>query len=218
MRLLPLLPGAFSSIWTLEVPQSERREAQQAILERDGHRCRFCGHRATGGHAIVRLIREGEPGERVTACPLCETVLRFRQVCSDRELSVIWLPEMSQAALNSVIRAIHLTFHEMGEAVWLGSVPRHDSPTVRVAYRAYAALANRTEAAERRIGTSSPTELAAALAGLRTDAPAWHHDLPGALRLLHRGRRFRAGEDIYPEIVAAWSRDAASGLSWESSR
>jgi hypothetical protein len=41
--------------------------------------------------------------------------------------------------------------------------------------------------------------------------------LPGALRLLHRGRRFRAGQDIYPEIVATWSRDAASGQSQEGS-
>ena len=142
----------------------------------------------------------------VTACALCQASWRLSCDTAAQEMALIWLPGVSQAALNCLVRAIHLTFHRSGEAAHLASKPSHDTHELRAAYRAYVALAQQTEPLQSRIGIASPQELAAALMELAPEDYERRGSLLGGIRLLHRGRRFDDGRDVYPEILESWSQ------------
>jgi predicted transcriptional regulator len=72
-------------------------------------------------------------------------------------------------------------------------------------YYARVALAAREDAAASRLGSSKPSELAEALRQLPASIRARQSDLLAGLRVLPRGRFFAGDEDIYPNIVRAWS-------------
>ena len=83
--------------------------------------------------------------------------------------------------------------------------PTSDAPALRSAFNSYRALAGRMAQARSRIGTTSPRELGEALIGLPPAALAKGDALTGGLRLLSRGRLFRDGEDVYPDLLDAWT-------------
>jgi intracellular multiplication protein IcmJ len=208
MRFLPLGLLPHPSAWATEPDEAGREELAEQVFERDHHACRFCGHRAARWQAVFHLDGDHDNwsrGNLVTACPLCHGAqhLGRRTVCD--EMVLIWLPDVSQAALNCIVRRIHLVLHAHGEAPHLGQTPRSQTPRVHAALRAYHGLAAEAATVEDRIHTSNPRDLGAALLTLK---PSERGQLPGALdgiRLLHRGRHFVRGRDVYPEILAAWS-------------
>jgi len=184
-----------------------------SVFERDRHACRFCGHAAAGWQEVFH--RDGDhdnwgADNLVTACPLCHAVQHLGRPNVLQEQVLIWLPEMSQAALNCVVRCIHLTLHAHGEPAHGGELPRSDDPTVYAALRAYQALQAEARTLERRIHTSNPRELGAVLLDLSPYAHSRQAELLGGIRLLHRGRDFRAGRDVYPKMLAAWAEGAAA--------
>lgn len=182
MRLLPLMPSISSKPWAAG----------------QGTSCRFCGFTASASTGFVAQ-------DSVTACALCQASWRLSYDTAAQEMALIWLPCVSQSALNCLVRAIHLTFYRSGEAAHMASKPSHDTHELRAAYRAYAALAEQTAPLQSRIGLASPQELAAALMGLAPEDYERRVALLGGIRILHRGRRFEDGRDVYPEILESWS-------------
>jgi len=180
MRLLPLAPSILSSPWS----------------ERPGP-CQFCGFNGLTGFAAQEDTQE-------VACTLCQSAWRLDADTAIQEIALIWLPSISQAALNCLVRAIHLTFHRHGEPSHMACKPSSDTPQLRAAYRAYKSLAMRMEHVENTLGLVSPKDLAAALMGLSTSDYERRASLLGGLRLLHRGRYFQGGLDIYPKILDSW--------------
>lgn len=208
MRFLPMAPSAHPSAWAIEPDETGREEFARQVFERDNHTCRFCGHRAVNWQAVFHLDGDHDNWtleNLVTACTLCHGGQHLGRPTVCEEMMLIWQPDISQAALNCIVRRIHLTLHAHGEPAYMGQTPRVQNADVYAALRAYHGLAAEAVTLERRIHTSDPRHLGAALL---TFQPSERGQLPGALggiRLLHRGRFYVRGRDLYPGILRAWS-------------
>lgn len=207
MSRLPLILAADRLRWRQDPPEVEGEVANK-VFERDGHTCRFCDFHAPGHQEVMRL--DSGPASTsldpfVTACPLCHECQYLGRDTVEQSFAVIWLPDVSQAVLNHLVRAVHIVLHAFGEPAHMGERPVTDTPPVRSAFNAYRALATRMDAALRRIGTTSPRELGAALLSLPPALAPRRRELAGGVRLLSRGRLFRDGRDVYPDLLEAWT-------------
>lgn len=202
MRLLPLVLSAHPSAWNADAggPQRERTVSPDSS-------CQFCGFRAPGWQEPFHLNGDHDdtPGNLAVACVLCSLTLHLGRPTIDAEATLIWLPEMSQAALNAIARRIHRGLQAQGEPPHMDRRPQSDTPELRALYCAFTALRERGIAAQGRLGTTSPRALGAALLGLDAAAYERRASLLGGTRLLPRGRLYRDGEDVYPQLLEAFN-------------
>lgn len=174
--------------------------------------CRFCGFEA--GDWQERFHCNGDHADDsaaniVPACPLCHLAQHPERPQIDAEARLIWMPEMSQAGLNCLVRGLHLTLHSHGHQVDLRRPPRDAAPRLVAAFRAFHALRERAAPAIDRLGSNSFAELGAALLDLRPDRYEGRADLLAGLRLLPLGQLYRGGRNIYPEMLTAWAAKPA---------
>ena len=207
MRLLPLGLTANAASWRLEAA-SPAGEQTALALARDGHACRFCGL-ASGPWAEI-LHRNGDHADDsldnlATACPACHACQHLGRDGSDQEYLVVWLPHLTQAALNHLMRGIHHVFLEHGEAAHMTPPPSQNTFALRSAYAAYRELAACASIAQANLGTSSPRLLGEALLGLPPSAASRAAALVDGLRLMSRGRLLRNGVDVYPDCLECWA-------------
>jgi intracellular multiplication protein IcmJ len=216
MRFLPLIPSAHPSAWTTEPDEVGREDIANQVFDRDSHACRFCGHCTIGWQEVFHLDGDHENwtvDNLVTACTLCHAAQHLGRVTVGQELTLIWLPDVSQAALNCIVRRIHLTLYANGEPAHMAEPPRSEERRVHAAIRAYQGLATEAAALEGRIHTSNPRHLGAALLDLAGADRERLLSAMGGIRLLHRGRYLHQGRDIYPEILSAWSSAAPRAVT-----
>jgi intracellular multiplication protein IcmJ len=202
MRLLPLVPTAHPSAWPAGGGSGARREAD-LLLQTP---CRFCGLIAAGWQEPFHLNgdhTDDSAANVVAGCALCHLVQHLDRPAIEDEAVLIWLPEMSQAALNAVVRRTQLVFHVHGEPPSMDRRPSIGTSALRTAFRTYQELSRRSEAALARLGSASPRDLGAALLSLPKAAQERRRELLGGLRLLGRGRLFRGGRDVYPQLLDA---------------
>lgn len=164
--------------------------------------CRFCGLDAPGWQELFHLNGdqdEVDASNTVSSCVLCHLPQHLDRPRIEQEASLIFLPGMSQTAINVLAREIHLLFAAHGEKLPIGDRRWAElEPELRAPYAAFKILESRAEVARHRFGTSSPRELGAALlASMRSGGPAEI----GGLKLLPLGRYFRKGRDIYPDLL-----------------
>ena len=118
----------------------------EKILSRDDFTCRFCGFRAVQYQRVVPY-----EGDHVTACSFCEMALSLERAGMMGGGVLIWLPEITQAELNHIARAIYVARAE------------EDSEMAEAATRALDALMTRRVEAKKRLGSDDPLLLATAL-------------------------------------------------------
>lgn len=166
--------------------------------------CAFCGGWA--GHGYL------PPGHQASAaaCVLCSLPQHLERPRIDEEAGLVWLPEISQPALNATMREIHVALQALGEDVHADAVFRKRESALTNLYYARAVLADRRGAAEARVGTASPHELGLVLLELSPAAYTRRGELLDGLRLLPLGRFFEDDKDVYPEIVSSWRGRAAA--------
>ena len=174
------------------------------VVSRDGNapaqaglQCRYCG--AAAGHVPFGLVEEA-----AVACALCGLVRHLERPRINEEARLIWLPEMSQAAVNAVTRRVHSGLRGLGERMEAGAQPSLAAGERPLLYHVQQALLERSREAEVHLGTSDPGELADGLVRLSAGAYARREALLGGIRLLPTGRLFEGGEDIYPAVVDSW--------------
>ncbi|RZK87334.1 MAG: hypothetical protein EOO66_20250 [Methylobacterium sp.] len=83
--------------------------------------------------------------------------------------------------------------------------PRSGAAGVLEAFRAYRALRERAAPVLDRLGSNSFADLGEALLGLGPEAYAGRAELLAGLRLLPLGQLFHDGQDIYPQMLTAWT-------------
>jgi hypothetical protein len=139
-------------------------------------------------------------GHPIPACLHCHLCRHLDRPTIEAEASLIWMPEVSQAALIAIARRLHVICarHEVSPA--MDSIPRSREPALLQAWGLYAAFLQRISLAERRLGSASIGDLCAVFAGMTDDTARL--PLLGGLRLLPRGRFFRDGRDVYPALLA----------------
>jgi len=138
------------------------------------------------------------------ACALCFLCHHLERPRIDEEATLVWLPEMSQPALNVTMREIHFQLRALGEDLYDAGRLRLDTPERLRLYYARSALGARGTAAETRLGTDKPSELGGALCRLSPAAYANRAKLLNGVRLLPLGRFYAGNKDVYPEIVDSW--------------
>ena len=160
--------------------------------------CQFCGE--TVGK-VPDAFASKEP-----CCVLCGLVQNLGRPRVDEEAQLVWLPELSQPALNALTRRVHVNLRRHGERLDTGVPPSTAAGDLPTLYQAGQALLARRGEAKTRLGTSSPSALADALLRLSPAEFKRRDVLLGGVRLLPMGKLFEAEGDIYPQIVDSWQR------------
>lgn len=187
VKLLPLV----LSVVRPDASSEARPKGNEASI------CQFCGE-------PVGKVPEAFGVSEVACCVLCGLAQNLGRPRVDEEAQLVWLPELSQPALNALARRMHVGLYCHGEGLETGAQPSTvvgDLPTL---YRAGQALLARRGEAETRLGTSDPSALADALLRLSPAGFKRRDTLLGGLRLLPMGRVFESEGDVYPKIVASW--------------
>ena len=167
--------------------------------------CMFCGLSA-GLHAM-RISGQ-------TACVLCGLVQSLHRPTIDQEVRLIWLPKLSQAVLNVVVRQIHIELRGLEESVFCDDAPRVRDGLRPVLYNAQQVFLNQCKPILERLGSIRAGDLADALTALaerqvKIDISP-DKSLLGGLRALPTGRFYVGGVNVYEKIVDSW-RDILAG-------
>ena len=185
--------------------------AGEMLNNSDELRCPFCGM-WSGWQELATA--PGRAREDAAACALCFLCRHLERPRIDEEAALVWLPEMSQPAVNVTMREIHVQLRALGEDLYDAGRLRLNTPERLRLYYARSALCARSVAAASRLGTDRPSELAGALCRLSPTAYANRAKLLGGVRLLPLGRFYAGNKDVYPEIVDSWCEIAkAAGAS-----
>jgi intracellular multiplication protein IcmJ len=139
--------------------------------------CPFCGARLAEGQESFICA----DGTKDVSCAPCHLVRHLDRRTIDEEAVLIWLPEMTQPALNKLANVAHRRLADAG-ALYRAADPLAGlhQDIARGAIEALRAIEKRRIEAEARLGTSSPRLLAAAL--LRAK-PKFYQDRAPARRI-----------------------------------
>lgn len=175
------------------------KEEMHAIHERDEHSCRYCGFKADKFQKVNVLDGNWanlSEDNLVTSCIFCQQCFYMDQVARMRSGVLIWMPEMTQAALNHLIRAIYVARITQG-------------PMADYARKALESLMLRREEAKQRVMTDEPSILSMVLSEYMhpKQYKSAMKKLDG-LRLMPLDRRVISEGDLefnqFPQILAFW--------------
>ncbi len=182
-------------------------DLKNKVLVRDNHTCRYCGFMSLKYQEVNFIGPKGnETGEEhyATACPFCHQCFQIDKIDRMQSGALIWLPEIGQAALHHICRAIYVARISRG-------------PMADAARDAMEALLARKAEANARLGTDSAKILSSILQDF---LEAKEYRDRGArlkgFRILPLDRRIiREGElefNQFPQVLAYWrSKDGAFG-------
>lgn len=210
MKLLPITLGIVRSSGSA---QSSSRAAQQLqeirprVFERDNHTCRFCGFHSQK-YQEVHFINGNPEDLRLenlaTACIFCHQCFDLEKASQMNSGVLVWMPEVTQAELNNIARAIYVARISQGTMA--------DS-----ARSALDAIMARREDAKARLATDDPYFLAIVLRDfLGPKQYAARAEKLDGIRLFPLDRRnITEGElkfNQFPQILAYWrSKDGPFG-------
>jgi intracellular multiplication protein IcmJ len=212
MKSLPLVLGIARSANNAQFASKGKQtdlpaDLRQKILERDAHTCRYCGFQSLkyqDVHFMNDLPGDTRPENLATTCIFCHQCFNLQDVPSMRSGILIWLPEISQADLHHIARAVYVARISQG-------------PVAEAARRALDSLTKRREDVKARLGTDDPFILSSVLKDYISDNAyeARGRKLEG-LRLFPLDRRIIREADLefnqFPQILAFWrSKDGPFG-------
>lgn len=182
-------------------------EARQKLLERDSHSCACCGFQSLKYQEILHIngnVGDMRPENLTTACIFCHQCFNLDQVSLMRSGVIIWLPEISQAHLHNITRAVYVARISQG-------------PIADAARRTLDVFMQRREEARKRLGTDDPFIVASVMKDYISSKTyeVTAQKLEG-LRLFPLDRRIIKEADLefnqFPQILAYWrSKDGPFG-------
>lgn len=171
------------------------QKLRAAVLQRDDFTCAFCAFRALRFQHFHHLDDDHNhehESNLVTACPFCHLCFHLGMAGIRRAAVMIWLPEIGQAELNNLCRAIFVAVERGGAYE-------------QAARALYASLESRSATVEQELGAGASNPAAIGQALLKMP-PATGEDQGSKvtmLRLLPRMQSFKAE-------VSFWSTDASA--------
>jgi intracellular multiplication protein IcmJ len=192
---------------TSDKDQARLAETRQKILERDNHTCQFCGFRSSK-YQEVHFRNGNEEDLRqdnmVASCIFCNQCFDLERTSLMNSGVLVWMPEIEQAELNHIARAIYVARISQGSM----------ADTARAALDSIMA---RREDAKARLATDDPYLLATVMRDfLGPKHYAGRDEKLKGLRLFPLDRRnISEGElkfNQFPQILAYWrSKDGPFG-------
>ncbi len=173
------------------------------ILERDNHTCKGCGFQAKKYQEVLHLnsnTADVSENNLATTCIFCHQCFNLQDVNEMRSGALLWLPEISQADLHHMARAIYVARISQG-------------PVAEAARLALDTLMTRREQAKERISTDDPYILSTVLSDYLGPKhyKARTKKLEG-IRLFPLDRRIIKEADLefnqFPQILAYWRSKA----------
>lgn len=183
------------------------KEIRHKIFERDGYTCRCCGFTAKKYQELLHLdgnTTNFDEANLATTCIFCHQCFHMDLVSTMRSGVLLWLPEIEQADLNHIVRAIYVARISQG-------------PMAEAARTALDSLMKRREVIRSRIGTDDPYILSMVLKDYLSDSHyAGRKDKLDGIRLFPLDRRIIKESDLefnqFPQILAYWrSKDGPFG-------
>ncbi len=207
MKAYPITLGVTRPNWgkpnTARIAGDISEEAEAHIFKRDDHTCQCCGFRAEKYQKILHIngdARDFREENVLTACVFCHQCFHLEDVAKMGSGMLVWLPEIEQAALHHLMRAIYI-----------GRVAQ--GPLADTARSTYEKLLKRGEEAKRRLGSTDPGALALVMRDFLTTQT--YHQLQKQLdgiRLLPLDRRMVMDGTLefnqFPQILAYWRSKA----------
>lgn len=182
-------------------------EARQKILDRDQNSCACCGFQSTKYQEILYLNGnpvDTRPENLATVCIFCHQCFNLDHVAQMRSGVLIWLPEIAQADLHHIARAVYVARISQG-------------PVADAARRALDVFMQRREECRKRLGTDDPFILSSVMRDYISGKAyeGARHKLEG-VRLFPLDRRIIKEADLefnqFPQILAYWrSKDGPFG-------
>lgn len=195
--------GSAPSSGVQKVPSDIRNR----IFERDNFTCAYCGFMSRKYQELHFLNfdkNDHSDSNLITACIFCQQCFNLEDVSVMRSGVLLWLPEIEQADLHHIARAIYVARISQG-------------PVADAARKSLDVLMSRREEVKKRISTDNPYILATVL---RDYLSSKHYDgrekkLKG-VRLFPLDRRIIKEADLefnqFPQILAYWrSKDGPFG-------
>jgi intracellular multiplication protein IcmJ len=183
------------------------KELKQKIFERDDFTCQCCGFQSKKYQEIHH--KNHNPADfsednLLTVCIFCHQCFCLENVSSMKSGVLIWLPEIDQAMLHHLARAIYVARISQG-------------PVAEAARKSLDIIMGRREEATRRVHTDDPYILAMVLKDyLGPKHYAERQKKLEGLRLFPLDRRIIKEADLefnqFPQILAYWrSKDGPFG-------
>lgn len=210
MKLLPINLGIVRSpgnAQNAEKAAQQLQELRPKILERDGHTCRFCGFRSMkyqDVHVVNGNLEDLRQDNLVTSCIFCQQCFDLEKASQMNSGVLIWMPEIEQAELSHIARAIYVARISQGSM----------ADTARAALEAVMA---RREDIKARMATDDPFFLATVMKDfLGPKHYAARNEKLAGVRLFPLDRRNISEGDLkfnqFPQILAYWrSKDGPFG-------
>ena len=170
------------------------------VFERDNYTCKCCGFRAEEFQEILFL--NGDRGDlrmenAATTCIFCNQCFDLNKVGKMQSGVLIWLPEITQAVLHHIIRAVYVARVDQG-------------PAAKAARQALDTLMARREQARLRVGTDNPKILGAVLEDFLSEKTYMRRDeMLKGIRLLPLDRRVIQDPELgdynpFQHILNSW--------------
>jgi len=199
-------PGG-SAQAAMEAAKSLPNEIRQKVYERDDYTCRFCGFKSQKYqdiHFVDSKPSNQQLDNLATACIYCHQCFDLERVSAMRSGVLVWLPEIEQAELNHIARAIYVARISQGSMA-------------EVAKNALETLMARRQDAKDRLSTDDPYIMATVMRDFLGPKhyAARVQKLEG-VRLFPLDRRIIKEGDLefnqFPQILAYWrSKDGPFG-------
>src|SRR3990167_8557120 len=192
--------------WRLFVRRREDKAflpVAEKVLERDNYTCQYCSFQAKEFQEIVNTdgnYMNNKLSNLITACCFCSQCLFLESVGMDEMGGgqLVYLPEMSQADLNSFC---HVLFCAMGN----GTGYQESAQSI------YRSFKFRSQLIETKFGagTSNPSTFGQLLLEYETSYPEKHVDVLKDLRMLPSYTKFKVQLEV-------WAAAALEELAAES--
>lgn len=206
MRLYPLTIGIAQNMRGAKVYEDALRtqelltpEIRQKIFERDNNTCRHCGFTSQKYQDISFVDGDKsnlQADNLLTACIYCEQCFDLEKVAQMRSGLLVWLPEIDQADLHHIARAIYVARISQGSIA-------------ETAKSALEKLMGRREEAKARLHTDDPYLLSVVMKDfLGPRQYAMREKKLEGIKLFPLDRRIIKEGDLefnqFPQILAYW--------------
>jgi len=204
MKYYPITLGVKRINWSAKADTVRSKgeigdEARVRLLKRDDHTCQCCGFRAEKYQQILHINgdeRDFRDDNVLTTCVFCHQCFDLSSVNAMDSGKLIWMPEVTQAQLHHMMRALYVARVTQG-------------PLAETARKTYDALLSRGDEAKKRLGSTDPGALALVMKDFLTQKQYENiQERLEGIRLLPLDRRMVKEGDLefnqFPQILAYW--------------